>query len=178
MKKLVCLGTLILIFSVSFSQSSTFGDFILETDYGARLYRSNHKSPDDLINSIKNLCRGNSIFIDFWATWCGPCLKEMPHFNNLSSEVKDLPVKFIYICTTSGTTQENWINKIVTLKQSGIHILTDDALLVKTAVSFDVGVFPGYVFIDGNGNYLREAISQDGNKIIETLKARIIKSNH
>lgn len=33
--------------------------------------------------------------VNFWATWCGPCVKEMPHFKELSEELKNKPVKFI-----------------------------------------------------------------------------------
>lgn len=33
--------------------------------------------------------------VNFWATWCGPCVKEMPHFKELSEDLKNKPVKFI-----------------------------------------------------------------------------------
>lgn len=33
--------------------------------------------------------------VNFWATWCGPCVKELPHFRELSREYAGKPVKFI-----------------------------------------------------------------------------------
>jgi peroxiredoxin len=33
--------------------------------------------------------RGKAVLVDFWATWCGPCRKAMPHFQDLSETYKD-----------------------------------------------------------------------------------------
>jgi peroxiredoxin len=33
--------------------------------------------------------QGKVVILDFWATWCGPCVKEIPHFNELSAEYGD-----------------------------------------------------------------------------------------
>lgn len=33
--------------------------------------------------------------VNFWATWCGPCVKELPHFKELNKEYAGRPVKFI-----------------------------------------------------------------------------------
>jgi len=35
--------------------------------------------------------------VNFWATWCPPCVTELPHFEKLSKEYKDNGVKFILI---------------------------------------------------------------------------------
>ncbi|MEM7298339.1 MAG: TlpA disulfide reductase family protein [Bacteroidota bacterium] len=34
---------------------------------------------------------------NFWATWCGPCIKELPHFDNLASENDDIKVYLVSI---------------------------------------------------------------------------------
>jgi thiol-disulfide isomerase/thioredoxin len=43
-------------------------------------------SPDDVLHVV-----------NFWATWCPPCVTELPHFEKLSIEYKDKGVKFILI---------------------------------------------------------------------------------
>lgn len=39
--------------------------------------------------------KGKVIFVNLWATWCGPCIKEMPELSELSDELKDKDFKMI-----------------------------------------------------------------------------------
>src|SRR4030095_460877 len=41
--------------------------------------------------------KGKVIFLNFWATWCGPCKKELPHLTELSTDLKDKDFKMIGI---------------------------------------------------------------------------------
>ncbi len=43
--------------------------------------------------------RGNAIFLNFWATWCPPCLAEMPGIERLYQKVKDNRIDFVMIST-------------------------------------------------------------------------------
>jgi thiol-disulfide isomerase/thioredoxin len=46
--------------------------------------------------SINNL-KGKIVVIDFWATWCGPCVSEMPHMKELYAKYHDQGVEFVGI---------------------------------------------------------------------------------
>ncbi|MEX2235280.1 MAG: TlpA disulfide reductase family protein [Cyclobacteriaceae bacterium] len=43
------------------------------------------------------LASNDAVYVDFWASWCGPCLSEMPYENQLISEFKGKQIKFILI---------------------------------------------------------------------------------
>src|SRR5688500_20170573 len=42
-----------------------------------------------------NTLKGNVVVLEFWATWCLPCIPAIKHFNQLSEEFKDSPVRLI-----------------------------------------------------------------------------------
>ena len=44
--------------------------------------------------SLKEL-KGNVVLLNLWATWCGPCIKEMPDLSKISDELKDKNFKMI-----------------------------------------------------------------------------------
>ena len=45
--------------------------------------------------------KGNVVVLEFWATWCAPCVAEIPHLNQLSEEFRDKQVQFISVTDES-----------------------------------------------------------------------------
>jgi thiol-disulfide isomerase/thioredoxin len=58
----------------------------------------NAKSEKLTLNSLK----GQGIVLNFWATWCPPCIKEMPALDNLSTKLKDRGVQVIALSEDRG----------------------------------------------------------------------------
>jgi len=52
----------------------------------------------DQLSKYYNLKSDTTYVINFWATWCKPCVAELPFFNNTARELKGKKVQFIFVC--------------------------------------------------------------------------------
>jgi thiol-disulfide isomerase/thioredoxin len=88
------------------------------------------------------------IYIDFWATWCGPCLAEMPFSKQVSDSLKEEAIVFIYISIDDN--QQAWLKKIKSLPAlSALHYrISKSGELAKV---FKLPPIPRYAIIDKDG---------------------------
>lgn len=152
-----------------------FGNPLQQTDFGATLYKLSDMSGVDFLAKLKQSFVGKAIVLDRWATWCAPCLQEMPHSKKLQQDAKDLPVVFVYVCTAQGSDEGKWKRKIAELQLPGIHFFIDESLDAKLGQLFSFKGYPGYAFIDQKGVYKPGAITwlsaiRDRSALADLLK--------
>jgi thiol-disulfide isomerase/thioredoxin len=92
--------------------------------------------------------RGKIVLIDIWATWCSPCVKEIPHLEKLQNEYKDKNIVFISICVSDD--REKWKVAVREKNLLGIHLCVPD-LKHKFLTDYNVTGIPRFILIDENG---------------------------
>lgn len=121
------------------------------------------------IVSLKDL-KGKVIYLDFWASWCGPCIYDMKLMENVKEHFKDNPdLIFIYISLDK---EAEWREAVEQYKVKGINVRVDeDSNLVK---SYGVRGIPAYFLIDKNGNFAVSQVAdpsqEDGAALIQQIE--------
>ena len=101
-------------------------------------FESNMLQFSDLENNIFTIqnFKGKNLFINYWATWCNPCLAEMPYMAELYEKYKDEEdIIFLYLSREKLETIKNYIPKDESLQQLPIYkVITDDEFFATSGI--------------------------------------------
>ena len=68
--------------------------------------------------------KGKVIYVDLWATWCGPCMQEMPHFEQLKLKYKDNP-NVVFVSLSLDDAVPGWKASLESRKADGYQWLVN-----------------------------------------------------
>ncbi len=95
--------------------------------------------------------KGKVLYVDFWATWCGPCKTEIEEAQKLKGRFSTDEVVFIYISLDEEKDKDIWKWYIRQNAIEGLHLFTDGAFASEIAKAYNVTGVPTFYLIDKDG---------------------------
>ena len=107
---------------------------------------------------------GKYIYIDLWASWCVPCIREIPHLKQLEKEFAGKNIVFISLSIDEDTAA--WKNKVKALNLDGHQFHTGDSRFEKL---MNVSAIPHFLLYSPDGRLMRYKAPRPGSKEVRDI---------
>jgi thiol-disulfide isomerase/thioredoxin len=96
--------------------------------------------------------RGQLVYLDFWASWCGPCRRQIPHLKKMKEAYANKPVAFVMISLDDD--KDAWIKAVNDESLTGTMLHAEKAWSSDVAQQYQIKGVPTFVLIDGEGKLI------------------------
>ncbi|MCF6169320.1 TlpA disulfide reductase family protein [Lutibacter sp.] len=96
--------------------------------------------------------KGRFVYVDVWATWCGPCKREIPFLKKLEGKYRGKNIEFVSVSVDKAVDHDKWKKMVKEKELKGIQLFSDkdwDSDFVK---EYLIKGIPRFILIDPKGN--------------------------
>lgn len=124
----------------------------------------NHKGGTTSLDDLK----GKFIYIDVWATWCGPCKREIPFLKEVEKKYHGKNIEFVSISIDDKKDYNTWKNFVTDNQLGGIQLYADNAWESQFVRDYVIDGIPRFILLDTEGNIVSaDAPRPSDEKLIE-----------
>jgi thiol-disulfide isomerase/thioredoxin len=120
----------------------------------------------DTIKSIQTLIKtyfgGKTVFVDFWATWCSPCVAEFRNEPKLHKFLEENNIKMLYVSVDNKRSMDNWKKLVGRYQLTGYHYLVNKEVESNRIKWFE-GI-PRYMLFDAKGEVKNDNLPRPGKE--------------
>lgn len=101
--------------------------------------------------SLDNL-KGKYVYIDVWATWCGPCKVQIPYLKEIEENYKDKNIAFVGLSIDTQENKDKWKKMVGERGLNGYQLLADNDWKSTFIQEYKISGIPRFILIDPEGN--------------------------
>lgn len=99
--------------------------------------------------------KGKYVYIDVWATWCGPCRAEIPFLKKVEEKYNGKNIAFVSISIDKLKDQEKWRTMIKEKELGGVQVFADNDWNSRFVQDYKITGIPRFILIDPSGNIVK-----------------------
>ena len=119
--------------------------------------------------------RGKYVYIDVWATWCGPCRAELPSLKKIEEKYKGKNIQFVSISVDVDKDLEKWKTFVKDKQLGGIQLFADKNWMSDFIKAFQINSIPRFILIDPNGKVVNADANRPSNSKLEEQLDALLK---
>ncbi|NNE27372.1 MAG: TlpA family protein disulfide reductase [Saprospiraceae bacterium] len=96
--------------------------------------------------------QGRNVYIDVWATWCGPCKREIPFLKTLESDYHNKNIEFVSISVDTPKDKQKWLDMVRDEELKGIQLISDNGWKTSFVENYLINGIPRFILLDADGN--------------------------
>jgi len=106
--------------------------------------------------------KGKYVYVDVWATWCGPCKYEIPFLKELEHDYSDRNI--VFLSYSIDDDKEAWLNFIPENELGGVQIIGENAWESAMTKYYKVNGVPTFMFFDTEGKIITVNMTRPSNQ--------------
>jgi thiol-disulfide isomerase/thioredoxin len=119
--------------------------------------------------------RGKYVYIDVWATWCGPCRAEIPFLKKLEEKYHEKNIVFVSLSIDQQKDVEKWKKFIKDKELGGVQVFADNDWNSQFVKDYNITGIPRFILIDPNGNIVKADAPRPSSPTIEAEFDALLK---
>jgi len=124
-------------------------------------YKGGTTSLDDL--------KGKYVYVDVWATWCGPCKREIPSLQKVEKAYHGKNIEFVSISVDQAKDHDAWKQMVEEKELGGIQLYADKDWKSDFVQGYKINGIPRFILIDPAGNIVSSDAPRPSSDDLITL---------
>ncbi len=119
--------------------------------------------------------KGKLVYVDVWATWCGPCKKEIPELKKLEKAFRGQDIEFISYSVDEPKDKEKWRKYIKDNDLTGIQLIGDKGFRSDVAEAYGITSIPRFMLFDREGKVISTDALRPSDPAVKEFIKRYLK---
>lgn len=118
--------------------------------------------------------KGKVVYVDIWATWCGPCKAQIPALKKLEKKFHGKSIVFLSVSIDKAKDKAKWKEFVKKEKLKGVQLISDEIFKDEFMKAYDIKGIPRFMLFDKQGKVVTIDALRPTNEKIEGILNNLI----